>query len=74
MFGMVLKELAQGTLEDYVKDFFKDAIGEGIGRFQQKQKNSHALKVASGKAVTEFLKLIQDQLEDADYEEILIRQ
>ena len=72
-FASVLKELAKGALEDYVKDFFKAAIGDGVERFQNKSEKE-SLEIAAGQAITEWLKLIQQELEDADYEEILIQQ
>ncbi|EDX74012.1 NACHT domain family [Coleofasciculus chthonoplastes PCC 7420] len=58
VFGDVLKELAKGTLEDYTKDFFKDRIKALPERF-----NKEPLVKAVGKALKEFLQLVQEELE-----------
>ncbi|MEQ9486829.1 HEAT repeat domain-containing protein [Coleofasciculus sp. F4-SAH-05] len=58
VFGDVLKELAKGTLEDYTKDFFKDRIKALPERF-----NKEPLVKAMGKALKEFLQLVQEELE-----------
>ena len=59
-FKDVLVDLAKGTLEDYVKGFFTDSIGDLVGLAQEKP-----LKAACGKALKEFLALVQQELEDA---------
>jgi|GEM_PF-2407273 len=58
--GNVLGDLAQDAGKDFVKDFFKDALKDGINRFKQ-----DALAVAMGQAVTQFLYLVQQELEGA---------
>jgi hypothetical protein len=66
-FGAVLENLSQslGDLtkdagEDIVKDFFKDSIKSGIGRFRK-----DTLAIAMGKAMAQFLYLVQQELEAA---------
>ncbi len=64
-FTTVLTTLAQGALEDYVKDFFKACIHELVDLVKEKP-----LKVAFGQAVKEFLGLIQQELEDAELTQV----
>jgi hypothetical protein len=72
-FGSVLKALAGEALEGYVQNFFKETIAAGIDRLRSPSQ-AKALKTAMGQALTELLKLVQQELEDADYEPILIQQ
>ncbi|NER38904.1 MAG: NACHT domain-containing protein [Oscillatoria sp. SIO1A7] len=65
-FKKVLADLAVGALEDYVKGFFTDSIKDLVGLAQKDKKS---LKVACGKALKEFLALVQQELEDADLNE-----
>ncbi|REJ39039.1 MAG: tetratricopeptide repeat protein [Microcystis flos-aquae TF09] len=56
--GTVLGDLTKGAGEDFVKDFFKDSLKSGIRRFQK-----DALAVVMGKAIAQFLYLVQQELE-----------
>lgn len=56
--GTVLGDLTKGAGEDFVKDFFKDSLKSGIGRFQKDR-----LAVVMGKAIAQFLYLVQQELE-----------
>jgi hypothetical protein len=58
--GKVLGDLTKEAGQDFVKDFFKDSIKSGIGRFQK-----DSLAVAMGKAIAQFLYLVQQELEAA---------
>jgi hypothetical protein len=59
----VFKDLAKGVLEDYIKDFFKGAITEGVAAV-----NVAVLKRTSGQAIGEFLKLFVEELaEHSDF-------
>lgn len=64
VFKDVLAPLAKGALEDYVKDFFKDSIKDFRGLFER-----DTLQKVVGKALKEFLQLVQQELEDADLSE-----
>ena len=61
LFEEVFLPLAQGTLEDYTKDFFKDCISD-VANFSP----STPFKNAVGKALKEFLLLLQEELEYRD--------
>ena len=69
IFSEVVGKLAQSTLEDYVKDFFKDSIKDLVGLAKEKP-----LKVAFGKGITEFLYIVQGELEDAEIDNVSILQ
>ncbi|MBD2740254.1 NACHT domain-containing protein [Coleofasciculus sp. FACHB-1120] len=64
VFTEVLAPLAKGALDDYVKDFFKDSIKDFTGLFQK-----DILQTVVGKALKEFLQLVQQELEDAEISE-----
>ena len=64
LFTEVLAPLAKGALEDYVKDFFKDSIKDFTGLFQK-----DTLQTVVGKALKEFLQLVQQELEDTELSE-----
>jgi tetratricopeptide (TPR) repeat protein len=53
-----LGDLAQEAGKDFVKDFFKDSLKSGVERFKQKE-----LAKAMGQAYTQFLFLVQQELE-----------
>ena len=53
----ILLKLGKEALEDYVKDFFKGCIKEGVQLAQP-----DVLKKALGEALQQFLKLIEDEL------------
>lgn len=61
IFQEVLLKLAQSALEDHVKDFFKASIKDLIGLAKEEP-----LRVAFGKGITEFLYIVQGELEDAE--------
>ncbi|MBD1834003.1 NACHT domain-containing protein [Cyanobacteria bacterium FACHB-472] len=69
VFTEVLAPLAKGALEDYVKDFFKDSIKHFTGLFQK-----DTLQKAVGKALKEFLQLVQLELQSADLCEEQLKQ
>ena len=53
----ILLKLGKESLEDYVKDFFKDCIKTGVQSAQP-----DILKKALGEALQQFLQLIEDEL------------
>ena len=57
----VIGELAKGAAEDYVKDFFKEHIYDGIDRI----KNGKPLGRATAQAIKYFLDLGNQELENA---------
>ncbi|MEP0750590.1 NACHT domain-containing protein [Trichocoleus sp. Lan] len=69
VFTEVLTPLAKGALEDYAKDFFKDSIKDFTGLFQK-----DTLQKAAGKALKEFLQLVQQELDSADLSEEQLKQ
>jgi hypothetical protein len=69
IFQKIVGELAKSALEDYVKDFFKDSIKDLVGLAKEKP-----LKVAFGKGITEFLYIVQGELEDAEIDNVSILQ
>jgi predicted NACHT family NTPase len=68
VFKEVLVPLAKSTLEDYVKDFFKGNIKDFTLALEQ-----DTLKKVLGKALKEFLLLVQQELKNADLSEEEIR-
>lgn len=62
VFKEVLLKLGKGALEDYVKDFFKDAIKGGV-----ESAKAGVLKKALGEALQQFLKIVEDELEFSCY-------
>ena len=69
IFQKIVGELAKSALEDCVKDFFKDSIKDLVGLAKEKP-----LKVAFGKGITEFLYIVQGELEDAEIDNVSILQ
>ena len=61
----VIGELAKGTAEDYVKDFFKERISDGVGRIT----NGKPLQKATKQAIEDFLILVNKELENAELSE-----
>ena len=57
----VIGPLAKEALEDYTKEFFKESIKEYTGLSDQ-----NTQKKLFGKALKEFVALVQEELEDAD--------
>ncbi|MBD2316566.1 hypothetical protein [Phormidium tenue] len=67
IFEQALK-LGQSAAEDYVKDFFKDCLKEGITSTKPE-----VTKKAVAQALKEFLVLVQKELEDWEISEAEIR-
>jgi hypothetical protein len=65
----VLEDLAKDSAKDYAKDFFKDCLKKVI-RLPEKD----VQKEAYGKALKEFLELVQQELENAGYQEAQVKQ
>lgn len=65
----ILEDLAKESAKDYVKDFFKDCLKKVI-----RLPEPDVQKEAYGKALKEFLELVEAELIDADYQEVQIRQ
>ncbi|NJL39694.1 MAG: NACHT domain-containing protein [Leptolyngbyaceae cyanobacterium SM1_4_3] len=65
----VLEDLAKDSTKDYAKDFFKDCLKKVI-RLPEKD----VQKEAYGKALKEFLELVQQELENAGYQEAQVKQ
>ncbi len=61
----VIGELAKGTAEDYVKDFFKQGLSDAIGGI----KNGKPLQKATAEAIKDFLDLGRQELENAELSE-----
>ncbi len=67
IFEQALK-LGQSAAEDYVKDFFKDCLKEGITSAKPE-----VTKKAVAQALKEFLVLVQNELQDWEIPEAEIR-
>ena len=57
----ILQDLAKEGAKDFAKDFFKDSLKHVLLREKDPR------QVATGKAIKEFLQLVQQELEDADF-------
>lgn len=64
VFKPILEDLAKDATKDWAKDFFKDCL-KSVVRLPKKE----PLEIAAGKALKEFLQLIQQELEDAELSE-----
>jgi predicted NACHT family NTPase len=62
VFKPILEDLAKDAAKDWAKDLFKDSLKKVI-RLSEKE----PLDIAAGKALKEFLQLIQDELEEAGF-------
>jgi len=69
VFKPILEDLAKDAAKDYAKDFFKDCLKKVI-KLPEKDEQ----KEAYGKALKEFLQFFQQELDDADYQKIQIKQ
>ncbi len=69
VFKPILEDLAKDAAKDYVKDFFKTSLGNVI-----KGLDKQPLEKATGKAIKEFLGFVQQELEDADLDEVQLKQ
>lgn len=65
----ILEDLAKDSAKDYAKDFFKDCLKKVIRLPEQ-----DVQKEAYGRALKEFLELVQEELETAGYQAAQIRQ
>jgi hypothetical protein len=65
----ILEDLAKDSAKDYAKDFFKDCLKKVI-----RLPEPDVQKEAYGKALKEFLELVQQELETAGYQDIQIQQ
>ncbi|MGB3509173.1 MAG: HEAT repeat domain-containing protein [Microcoleaceae cyanobacterium] len=70
VFKPILEDLAKDAAKDYAKDFFKSSIGNVIKGLTNKE----PLQKATGKAIKEFLELVQQELEDADLDDGQLKQ
>ncbi|MEB3281261.1 MAG: HEAT repeat domain-containing protein [Lyngbya sp.] len=59
VFKPILEDLAKDAAKNYVKDFFKSCLSKVS---QLPEKEAQQIQIATGKALTEFLKLIQQEL------------
>ncbi|HEY9891657.1 MAG TPA: NACHT domain-containing protein, partial [Candidatus Sericytochromatia bacterium] len=64
VFKPILEDLAKDSAKDWAKDLFKDSL-KNVIRLPTKE----PLDIAAGKALKEFLQLVQDELEDAELSE-----
>ncbi|GET44194.1 signal transduction protein [Microseira wollei NIES-4236] len=64
VFKPILEDLAKDATKDWAKDIFKDSL-KNVLRLPSKE----PLDIAAGKAIKEFLQLVQQELEDADLDE-----
>ncbi len=69
LFKPILEDLVKESAKDYGKDFFKDCLKKVI-HLPEKD----VQKEAYGKALKEFLQFVQQELEDADYQDAQIKQ
>lgn len=69
VFRPILVDLAKDAAKDFAKDFFKDSL-KSVLRLPSQE----PLQVAAGKAIKEFLQLVQQELEDADLDAKEIQQ
>jgi len=69
IFKPILEDLAKESAKDYAKDFFKDCLKKVI-KLPEKDEQ----KEAYGKALKEFLQFFQQELDDADYQEVQVKQ
>jgi predicted NACHT family NTPase len=68
-FKPILEDLAKDSAKDFVEDFFQDSL-KSVFHFPSKE----PLKIAAGKALKEFLQLVQQELEAADVDEQALKQ
>lgn len=68
-FKPILEELAKDATKDFTKDLFKDCLKNVL-----KLPSKEPLNIAAGKALKEFLQLMQQELEDAELDKQCIKQ
>ncbi|WP_141105987.1 NACHT domain-containing protein, partial [Nodularia sp. NIES-3585] len=66
--GFIFKPIFEDLAKDIAKDWAKDYLKSIPQRFLDKLKKED-IEIAAGKALKEFLELMQQELEDADLEE-----
>ena len=64
----IVEDLAKDATRDYTKEFFKNCLKKVIHLPEPDEQ-----KKACGKALKEFLELVQEELETADYQEAQIK-
>lgn len=64
VFKPILEDLAKDAAKDWAKDLFKDSLKNVI-----KLPTKEPIEIAAGKALKEFLQLIQDELEEVELTE-----
>jgi hypothetical protein len=69
VFKPILEDLAKDATKDWAKDLLKDSF-KNVLRLPSKE----PVDIAAGKALKEFLQLVQDELEDADLPEAELKQ
>jgi hypothetical protein len=69
VFKPILEDLAKDATKDWAKDLMKDSL-KNVLRLPSKE----PVDIAAGKALKEFLQLIQDELEDAELSEAQLKQ
>ncbi len=69
VFKPILEDLTKDATKDWAKDLMKDSL-KNVLRLPSKE----PVDIAAGKALKEFLQLVQDELEDADISEAELKQ
>lgn len=69
IFKEVIGKIAQGALEDYVKDFFKGSIKDLVGLLEEKP-----LTVAFGQGITQLLYIVLSYRENWKTQKLTIFQ
>ena len=64
----ILQDLAKEGAKDFAKDFFKDSLKHVLLREKDPR------NIAAGKAIKEFLQLVQQELKDADVSEAQLQE
>ncbi len=72
--GFVFKPILEDYAKDYAKDYTKDFFKTSLDNVIQGLTNQAPLQKATGKAIKEFLQLVQQELEDADFDESQLKQ
>ncbi|MGK7914250.1 MAG: NACHT domain-containing NTPase, partial [Prochloraceae cyanobacterium] len=68
-----LKDLAKDATKDWVKDFFKDCLKDRFEKVVELM-SKEPLDISAGKALKEFLQLVQQELKNADLDEQELQQ
>ncbi|MFN6571704.1 HEAT repeat domain-containing protein [Dendronalium sp. ChiSLP03b] len=71
--GFAFKPIFEDLAKDAAKDWAKDLL-KGIPKNILQQLKKEDIEIAAGKALKEFLQLMQQELEDADLEEAELQQ